>query len=86
LPRTRGRRTLEATDVIVNVLPDMHQFLPTTTSWHYAKLSIAQFSLEVLVEGVEAQVDRVPHDDGLPIRGHHHTRPSLSEFTPSATS
>jgi hypothetical protein len=54
LPRTRGRRTLEATDVIANILPDIHQFLPTSTSWHYEKLSIARISLEASVERVEA--------------------------------
>jgi hypothetical protein len=32
---------------------------------------------------VETQMDGMPHDDGLMTWGHHHTRPCLSEFTPS---
>jgi hypothetical protein len=36
------------------------------------------------VERVEAQVDVMPHNDGLRTRGHHHTRPCLNEFAPSA--
>jgi hypothetical protein len=38
----------------------------------------------VLVARVEAQVDRMPHDDRLMTRGHHHACPYLSEFAPSA--
>jgi hypothetical protein len=34
---------------------------------------------------VEAQMDRRPPDDGLRIQGHHHTRPFLRGFAPSAT-
>jgi hypothetical protein len=37
------------------------------------------------VERVEAQVDEMPHVNGLWIRGHHHTCPCLSKFAPSAT-
>jgi hypothetical protein len=37
------------------------------------------------MERVEAQVDRMPHDNGLRTQGHYHTHPFLSEFTPSAT-
>jgi hypothetical protein len=47
--------------------------------------TVARGSLEALVERVEAQVDEVPHDDGLRIQGHHHTCPFLSELAPSAT-
>jgi hypothetical protein len=36
------------------------------------------------VERVEAQVDGMPHDDGLRTRGNHHTRPFLGEFAPPA--
>jgi hypothetical protein len=49
------------------------------------KPAVAQGSLEASVERVEAQVDGMPHDDKLRIRGHHQTRCFLSEFAPSTT-
>jgi hypothetical protein len=82
LPRSRGRRIVEA---IMNVLPDIHQFLPISSSRHLVKPTAARGSLEASVERVEAQVDGMSHDDRLRTRGHHHTRPCLSEFAPSAT-
>jgi hypothetical protein len=85
LPRSQSRRILVAIDEITIVLPDTHRLLPTFARWHSAVPAVAQGSLEVLVERVEAQVDGMPHNDGLRARGHHHTRPCLSEFAPSAT-
>jgi hypothetical protein len=85
LPRSQGRRTLEAVDVVPNVLPNAHRLLPTFARWHSTVPTVARGSLEASVEKMEAQVDGMSHDDGLRIQGHHHICPCLSEFTPSTT-
>jgi hypothetical protein len=85
LPRSQSRRTLQVVDVVAIILPDAHQLLPIFARWHSAVPMVAQGLLEVSLEGLEAQVDRRPHDDGLRIQEHHHTRPFLSGFSPSAT-
>jgi hypothetical protein len=82
-PRSQSRRTPEAVDEAAIVLPVAHQLLPTFAQWHLTVPAIARGSLEVPVERVEAQVDGMSQDDGLRIRGHHHTRPCLSDFAPS---
>jgi hypothetical protein len=85
LPRSQNRSTLDAVDVALIVMLDIHQFLPISTRWHSTKPAVAQGSLEESVERVEAQVDEMPYDNSLMTLGLHHTRPFLSEFTPSAT-
>jgi hypothetical protein len=67
LPRSRSRRTLEAVDDAVIVLPDAHQLLPIFALWHSVKLAVTQGSLEASVERVEAKVDGMPHNNGLRI-------------------
>jgi hypothetical protein len=68
LPRSQSRRTLEIVDEVVIVLPDAHRLLPTFVRWHSVVPAVARGSLEASVERVEAQVDGMPHDDGLRIR------------------
>jgi hypothetical protein len=80
LPRSQCRRTLEAVDEIVIVLTGSS----TIAQWYSAVPVVSQGSLEASVERMEAQVDGMPHDDGLRTQGHHHTHPFLGEFTPSA--
>jgi hypothetical protein len=60
---SQGRRTLEDVDVAAIVLPDTHQFLSIYARWHSVEPAVAQGSLEVSVERLEAQVDGMPHDD-----------------------
>jgi hypothetical protein len=69
LPRSRSRRTLEAVDVAVIVLPDIYQFLPISAWWHSVKSAVAHGWLEASMERVETQVDGMPHDDCLMTRG-----------------
>jgi hypothetical protein len=83
LPRSRSR-TLEVVDVVI-VLLDTHQLLPNFAGWYLPVPTFARGLLEASMERVEAQVDGMLHDDELKIQGHHHTRPFLREFTPSAT-
>jgi hypothetical protein len=83
LPVSQSRRTLESVGDAMIVLPGAHRSQPTFARWHSTVPTVAQGSLEVSVERVETQVDGMPHDDGLRIRGHHHTHPFLSEFSPS---
>jgi hypothetical protein len=71
-------------DVAVIVLPDIHQLLPIFTRWHSAVPTVAQGSLEALVQRVEAQVDGKLPDECLITRGLHHTRHFLREFAPSS--
>jgi hypothetical protein len=85
LPRSKSRRILEVVNETAIILPGAHRLLPTFALSHSAMPAIARGSLEALVERVEAQVDGMPHDDGLRTRRHHHTRPFLSEFAPSTT-
>jgi hypothetical protein len=85
LPRSRGRRILEAINVAVVVLPDAHRLLPTFARWHSLVPTVARGPLEVSVERVEAQVDRMSHDDVLMTQGLHYSHPCLSEFATSAT-
>jgi hypothetical protein len=85
LSRSQSRRTLEAVDEAVIVLSSTHRLLPTFARWHSAVPAVVRGSQEVSVERVEAQVNRMPHDDGLRTQGHHHTRSCLREFAPSAT-
>jgi hypothetical protein len=85
LPRSQDRRTLESVGDAVIVVAIAHQSRPTFARWHSMAPTVARGSLEVSVERVEAQVGVMPHNDGLRIRGHHRTRPFLSEFSPSAT-
>jgi hypothetical protein len=73
LPRSQGRRTLEVVDVGLNILPNAHRLVATFARWHSAVLTVARGSLEASVEKVEADVDGMSRDDGLRIRGHHHT-------------
>jgi hypothetical protein len=85
LPRSQSRRTPEAIDDTMIVLPGAHQLLPNIARWHSMVPTVVRGLLEASVERVEAQVDEMPHDDGLRIQGHHHTRPFLSKLSPSAT-
>jgi hypothetical protein len=82
LTRSQSRRTLESVGDTVTVLLGAHRSRSTFARWHSTVPTVARGSLEV---SVEAQVDGMPHDDGLRIRRHHHTRPFLSEFSPSTT-
>jgi hypothetical protein len=84
LPRSQSR-TLEAIDEATIVLLVVHRLLPTFARWHLMVPAVARGSLDAPVERMEAQVDGMSHDDGLRIRGHHHTCPCLSEFATSAT-
>jgi hypothetical protein len=79
--------TLEVVDVvvIVIVMPDAHRSLSIFARWHSTVPTVARGLLEVSMERVEEQVDVMLHNVGLMTRGHHHTRPCLSEFTPSTT-
>jgi hypothetical protein len=86
LLRSQSRRTLEAVDEAMIVLPGAHRLLPTFAPWHLTVPAVARSSLEAPVGRLEAQMDGMSHNDGLMTRGHHHTHPCLSEFTPSATS
>jgi hypothetical protein len=83
-PRSQSR-TLEAVDEAAIVLPVAHRLLLIFAQWHLTVPAVARCSLEAPVGRVEALVDGMSHDDGLRIRGHHHTCPCLSEFAPSGT-
>jgi hypothetical protein len=84
LPRSQSRRTLEIVDETAIVLPGAHRLLLTFARWHLAVLAIARGSLEASMGRMEVQVDGMSHDNGLRTRGHHHTRPCLNMFAPSA--
>jgi hypothetical protein len=66
-PRSQSRRTLEAVDDVVIVLLVIHRLLSTFARWHLMVPAVAQGSLVVPMERVEAQLDGMSHDDGLRI-------------------
>jgi hypothetical protein len=85
LPRSQGRRNLEASDGAASVLPNIHQFLPTFAGWHSMRPIVARGSLEASMERAEAQVFGVPLDGRLRTREPQRARSYLSGFAPSAT-
>jgi hypothetical protein len=59
--------TLGAVDEAAIVLLVIHRLLPTFARWHLTVPAVARGSLHAPVEGVEAQVNGMSHDDELSI-------------------